>query len=81
MVRFSCAASQAQSSKLINSLVEKDGLFQIDLISWKKTLWSKGETLCFARNPHNPGGRVWDREVLEKSATSVKNTWCLLVSD
>ena len=56
-----------------NSLVEKDGLFQIDFDQLEKDIVEQEVKLYVLCNPHNPGGRVWDREVLEKSATSVKN--------
>ena len=32
-------------------------------------------------NPHNPGGRVWDREVLEKIGHLCQKHGVLLVSD
>ena len=56
-----------------NSLIEKDGLFQIDFDQLEKDIVEQEVKLYVLCNPHNPGGRVWDREVLEKSATSVKN--------
>ena len=53
--------------KLIeNSLVEKDGLFQIDFDQLEKDIVEQDVKLYVLCNPHNPGGRVWDREVLEK---------------
>ena len=60
--------------KLIeNSLVEKDGLFQIDFDQLEKDIVEQEVKLYVLCNPHNPGGRVWDCEVLEKSDTFVKN--------
>ena len=35
----------------------------------------------FLCNPHNPGGRVWDREVLEKIGHLCQKHGVLLVSD
>ena len=53
--------------KLIeNSLVEKDGLFQIDFDQLEKDIVEQEVKLYVLCNPHNPGGR-------KKSATSVKN--------
>ena len=63
--------------KLIeNSLVEKDGLFQIDFDQLEKDIVEQDVKLYVLCNPHNPGGRVWDREVLEKNRPPLSKTWC-----
>ena len=68
--------------KLIeNSLVEKDGLFQIDFDQLEKDIVEQDVKLYVLCNPHNPGGRVWDREVLEKIGHLCQKHGVLLVSD
>ena len=68
--------------KLIeNSLVEKDGLFQIDFDQLEKDIVEQEVKLYVLCNPHNPGGRVWDREVLEKIGHLCQKHGVLLVSD
>ncbi|WP_366921246.1 aminotransferase class I/II-fold pyridoxal phosphate-dependent enzyme, partial [Streptococcus pneumoniae] len=51
---------------ITNSLVEKDGLFEIDFDQLEKDLVEEEVKLYILCNPHNPGGRVWEKEVLEK---------------
>ena len=68
--------------KLIeNSLIEKDGLFQIDFDQLEKDIVEQEVKLYVLCNPHNPGGRVWDREVLEKIGHLCQKHGVLLVSD
>lgn len=68
--------------KLIeNSLVEKDGLFQIDFDQLEKDLVEQDVKLYALCNPHNPGGRVWDRDVLERIGRLCQKHGVLLVSD
>ncbi|QWL83513.1 pyridoxal phosphate-dependent aminotransferase [Streptococcus sp. ZB199] len=64
-----------------NSLVEKDGLFQIDFDQLEKDIVEQDVKLYVLCNPHNPGGRVWDREVLEKIGHLCQKHGVLLVSD
>ena len=64
-----------------NSLIEKDGLFQIDFDQLEKDIVEQDVKLYVLCNPHNPGGRVWDREVLEKIGHLCQKHGVLLVSD
>ena len=68
--------------KLItNSLVEKDGLFEIDFVQLEKDFVEEDVKLYIFCNPHNPGGRVWEKEVLEKIGQLCQRHGVLLVSD
>ena len=68
--------------KLItNSLVEKDGLFEIDFAQLEKDFVEEDVKLYVLCNPHNPGGRVWEKEVLEKIGQLCQKHGVLLVSD
>ena len=68
--------------KLItNSLVEKDGLFEIDFSQLEKDFVEEDVKLYVLCNPHNPGGRVWEKEVLEKIGQLCQKHGVLLVSD
>ncbi len=64
-----------------NSLVEKDGLFEIDFEQLEKDLVENTVKLYLLCNPHNPGGRVWEKEVLEKIGQLCQKHGVLLVSD
>ena len=68
--------------KLItNSLLEKDGLFEIDFEQLEKDLVENAVKLYLLCNPHNPGGRVWEKEILEKIGQLCQKYGVLLVSD
>ena len=66
---------------ITNSLVEKDGLFEIDFDQLEKDFVEEDVKLYVLCNPHNPGGRVWEREVLEKIGRLCKKYGVLLISD
>ena len=68
--------------KLVNnSLVEKDGLFEIDFDQLEKDFVEEDVKLYVLCNPHNPGGRVWEKEVLKKIGQLCQKHGVLLVSD
>ena len=68
--------------KLItNSLVEKEGIFEIDFTQLEKDFVEENVKLYVLCNPHNPGGRVWEKEVLEKIGQLCQKHGVLLVSD
>lgn len=66
---------------ITNSLVEKDGLFEIDFVQLEKDFVEEDVKLYVLCNPHNPGGRVWEKEVLEKIGQLCQKHGVLLVSD
>ena len=66
---------------ITNSLVEKDGLFEIDFNQLEKDFVEEEVKLYVLCNPHNPGGRVWEKEVLEKIGQLCQKHGVLLVSD
>ncbi|WP_248034780.1 MalY/PatB family protein [Streptococcus sp. oral taxon 431] len=66
---------------ITNSLVEKDGLFEIDFDQLEKDLVEEDVKLYILCNPHNPSGRVWEKEVLEKIGHLCQKHGVLLVSD
>lgn len=68
--------------KLItNSLVEKEGIFEIDFDQLEKDFVEEDVKLYVLCNPHNPGGRVWEKKVLEKIGQLCQKYGVLLVSD
>ena len=66
---------------ITNSLVEKDGLFEIDFVQLEKDFVEEDVKLYVLCNPHNPGGRVWEKEVLEKIGQLCQKHGVLLVAD
>ena len=73
-----CSQCQIQQSPLItNSLVEKDGLFEIDFDQLENLVEVGCETLYLC-NPHNPGGRG---KIVGKDRPLCQKHSVLLVSD
>ena len=66
---------------ITNSLVEKDGLFEIDFEKLERDFVEEDVKLYVLCNPHNPGGRVWEKEVLDKIGQLCQKHGVLLVSD
>ena len=66
---------------ITNSLLVKDGLFEIDFVQLEKDFVEEDVKLYVLCNPHNPGGRVWEKEVLEKIGQLCQKHGVLLVSD
>ena len=66
---------------ITNSLVEKDGLFELDFDQLEKDFVEEEVKLYVLCNPHNPGGRVWEKEILEKIGQLCQKHGVLLVSD
>lgn len=73
---------QLNHRKLVsNSLKEENGLFQIDFEQLEKDLIENHVKLYLLCNPHNPGGRIWEREVLEQIGHLCQKYHVILVSD
>ena len=66
---------------ITNSLVEKDGLFEIDFDQLEKDFVEEEVKLYVLCKPHNPGGRVWEKEILENIGQLCQKHGVLLVSD
>jgi len=66
---------------ITNSLIEQDGLFQIDFEQLERDIADNEVKIYVLCNPHNPGGRVWEREVLDKIGRLCQKYGVLVVSD
>lgn len=66
---------------ITNSLIEQDGLFQIDFEQLERDIVDNEVKIYVLCNPHNPGGRVWEQEVLEKIGRLCQKYGVLVVSD
>jgi cystathionine beta-lyase len=49
-----------------NSLIEKNGHYEIDFADFEKKIESDGVKLFILCSPHNPVGRVWKKSELQK---------------
>lgn len=63
-----------------NSLVEKDGSYSIDFEDLEKKMADGCKTMILC-SPHNPVGRVWTRDELERIGALCEKYGVLLVSD
>ncbi|HFI0639466.1 TPA: MalY/PatB family protein [Streptococcus suis] len=64
-----------------NSLQVVDGQFQIDFDQLERDLVEQEVKLYIFCNPHNPGGRVWSKDEVEKIGQLCRKHKVLLVSD
>ncbi|HFI0405186.1 TPA: MalY/PatB family protein [Streptococcus suis] len=64
-----------------NSLQVVDGQFQIDFEQLERDLVEQEVKLYIFCNPHNPGGRVWSKDEVEKIGQLCRKYKVLLVSD
>ncbi|MCY7221507.1 pyridoxal phosphate-dependent aminotransferase [Streptococcus cristatus] len=66
---------------ITNSLIEQDGLFQINFEQLERDIVDNEVKIYVLCNPHNPGGRVWEEDVLEKIGRLCQKYGVLVVSD
>ena len=66
---------------ITNSLIEQDGLFEIDFEQLEQDIVDNEVKIYVLCNPHNPGGRVWEEDVLEKIGRLCQKYGVLVVSD
>lgn len=73
---------QAQKRRVVNnSLIFKNGHYEIDFDDFEKKIVDENVKLFVFCSPHNPGGRVWSREELEKISDICLCHNVLVVSD
>jgi cystathionine beta-lyase len=77
---FFSAISNHGRELVYNQLTQKDGYYEIDFDSLEAD-FKGGAKLFFLCNPHNPVGRVWKRQELEKVAELCIRYHVLVVSD
>ena len=64
-----------------NSLVEKNGQFTIDFDQLEADIIENQVKLYVFCSPHNPGGRVWTKEEVEKVGLLCQKHGVILISD
>ena len=64
-----------------NSLVEKDGQFILDFDQLEADIIEHQVKLYIFCSPHNPGGRVWTKEEVEKVGQLCQKHGVILISD
>jgi cystathionine beta-lyase len=64
-----------------NNLMIKDGRFQIDFDDLEAKASNPETTLLLLCNPHNPVGRAWKKDELERIATICSENGVMVLSD
>ncbi len=77
---FFSAVSNHGRELLYNQLVKRDGNYEMDF-DHLEGLFKDGVKLFFLCNPHNPVGRVWSMEELQKLADLCVKYKVLVISD
>lgn len=62
-------------------LLEKDGIYSLDYQSIEKAFASPKAKLCIFCNPHNPVGRIWEKEELLELYRLAKKHNVIILSD
>lgn len=66
---------------LESRLIYKDGVYEIDFTDLEKKLANPQTSMLILCNPHNPIGKIWDRETLGKIGELCKKYHVLVLSD
>ena len=76
---FAAAIRNTGRKVVTNPLLLKDGQYQIDFEDFEEK--AKGCKLFILCNPHNPGGRVWTKDELERLVAICLKHKVLMISD
>ena len=78
---FKYAADFSKREYVCSDLINEDGYYKIDSDDLVKNAADEKTTLLIFCNPHNPSGRVWKEEELEKVAKIVEKHQLWVISD
>lgn len=79
-VFFNCIKNNGREI-LSNDLVYKDGSYEIDFEDLEAKLAQPLTTMMLLCNPHNPIGKIWDKETLKKIGELCYKHDVLVISD
>lgn len=66
---------------LENALKYKDGVYHVDFEDLERKLSNPQTTMMLLCNPHNPIGKIWDKETLERIGALCQKHHVLVISD
>ena len=78
---FKYAADFSGRGHVCSDLICEDGVYRIDFDDLERKAAEEKTALLIFCNPHNPSGRVWRREELERLAEIVERYGLWVVSD
>lgn len=78
---FKYAADYTNRESVCSDLIYEDGYYRIDFDDFEQKAADPKTTLFIFCNPHNPSGRVWKREELEKLSQLIEKHQLWVISD
>lgn len=78
---FKYAATFTQKGVVCSDLKNEDGYYTIDFEDFEKKASDPKTTLCIFCNPHNPTGRVWSEEELNRFGEIIQRNGLWVISD
>lgn len=78
---FQYAADYNDREAVCSNLVNNDGYYSIDFEDFEKKAADEKTPLLILCHPHNPTGRVWKQEELEKMAEIIEKNNLWVISD
>ena len=78
---FKASIVSNKRNAIISNLILKNNKYQIDYDDFEKKIINNNVKLYILCNPHNPVGRVWDKEELEKIIDICKRNNVFIISD
>ena len=78
---FKYAADFHHREVVCSDLKYSEGEYSIDFADFEAKARDEKTTLCFFCNPHNPSGRIWTREELEKVEAICRENNVWIISD
>lgn len=81
-IGFTHVLEDTGRNMVLSHLVQdKDGIWRMDYEDMDQKLKKYNIHLAIFCSPHNPTGRVWDREEIEKAMEIYKQNDCVVISD
>lgn len=78
---FAHMVTRNQRKLVRNTLIEANDLFQIDFAAFEAQLVAENVKAFILCNPHNPGGRVWEKAQLLKIGALCRQHGVIVISD
>ena len=81
-IGFTHALEDNGRKLVLSPLVQDgDGVWRMDYEDMDRKIKDNNIHFCVFCSPHNPCGRVWERDEIEKAMEVYKNNQCIVVSD
>lgn len=78
---FTDVVQNTERQLILSNLIEEESLFKMDFDDMEEKIIKHQVKLFILCNPHNPGGRVWTREELQRLGDLCQKHNVLVISD